>query len=237
MISPLLANASTMSSISAEPRFNARGRGPDIVPMRNPYRLQHFRRVSDAMRERLRSFRRRCTGQDPPDRVGRHAAQNRESATPKPRPSFLGFVLICGKSRRGTSIRRGGRHATTACARSYGRSRKGCGCDGTCRSRTPGNGSAKSSPAISPTTPCRRTARRSAHSATTSPFSGTGVSAGAVRRHGWCGRGWRSWPMTFSPSHGSFIPGRMCASPSDTRGRSRVPELGPLGSVRQANGQ
>jgi hypothetical protein len=43
--------------------------------------------------------------------------------------------------------------------------------------------------------------------------------------------------MTFSPSHGSFIPGRMCASPSDTRGRSRVPELGPLGSVRQANGQ
>jgi hypothetical protein len=49
-----------------------------------------------------------------------------------------------------------------------------------------------------------------------------------------CGRGWRSWRMIFSPSRGSFTPGPVCALPSDTRGRSRVPELGLLGSVRGA---
>src|SRR6266851_2410594 len=59
----------------------------------------------------------------------------------------------------------------------------------------------------------------------------------AVRRHGVVGEiaGWRSWPTISSPSRASFIPGRMCASPSDTRGRSRVPELGSLGSVRGAS--
>ena len=37
-----------------------------------------------------------------------------------------------------------------------------------------------------------------------------------------------------SPCHDSCILGQVCASPSDTRGRSRVPELGSLGSVRGA---
>ena len=36
------------------------------------------------------------------------------------------------------------------------------------------------------------------------------------------------------PSRASFIPGRTLALLSDTRGRSRVPESGPLGSVRGA---
>src|SRR6516164_8664598 len=40
--------------------------------------------------------------------------------------------------------------------------------------------------------------------------------------------------MTFSPGPASFIPGPKSASPSRTRGGSRVPEWGPLGSVRGA---
>jgi hypothetical protein len=140
---------------------------------------------------------------------------------------------ICGKSRRGDFQIRGS-HAATVCAPSCGRSRKDCGSDGTCRSRRPGNGSGKSSPGISPITPCRRTVRRSARSATMSPSSGTAASADAVRRRTWCGREWRSWSTSFSPDRGSFIPGRVCDLPSDTRSRSRVPELGALGSVRGA---
>src|SRR5215813_14434038 len=40
--------------------------------------------------------------------------------------------------------------------------------------------------------------------------------------------------MTFSPGPASFIRGPKSASPSGTRGGSRVPEWGPLGSVRGA---
>src|SRR5262245_36909070 len=40
--------------------------------------------------------------------------------------------------------------------------------------------------------------------------------------------------MTFSLGPASFIRGRKSASPSGTRGGSRVPEWGPLGSVRGA---
>src|SRR3954467_14826427 len=46
------------------------------------------------------------------------------------------------------------------------------------------------------------------------------------------GRGWQSWPMPGSPDRTSFTPGRVNVSPSDTQGGSRVPESGPLGSVR-----
>src|SRR5437667_8648957 len=40
--------------------------------------------------------------------------------------------------------------------------------------------------------------------------------------------------MTFSPGPASFIRGPKSASPSNTRGGSRMPELGPYGSVRGA---
>src|SRR5258708_38147332 len=40
--------------------------------------------------------------------------------------------------------------------------------------------------------------------------------------------------MTFSPGPAFFIRGPKSASPSNTRGGSRVPEWGPLGSVRGA---
>ena len=62
------------------------------------------RRFQDAMRERLREFSLSLH----PDKTrliefGRHAAQNREKrGSGKPETfKFLGFVLICGKSRRG----------------------------------------------------------------------------------------------------------------------------------------
>src|SRR5205823_311988 len=48
------------------------------------------------------------------------------------------------------------------------------------------------------------------------------------------GDGSRSWRMTFSPGPASFIRGPKSASPSITRGGSRVPEWGSLGSVRGA---
>jgi group II intron reverse transcriptase/maturase len=244
MISPLLANVYLhyVFDLWAE-RWRRREATGDMIIVRYAddtvigfeYEAD-ARRFWDAMRERLREFSLTLH----PDKTrliefGRHAVQNREKrGLGKPETfKFLGFVLICGKSRRGDF--HGGSHAATAGAPSCRRSRKGCGSGGTCRSRTPGNGSGKSSPGTSPTTPCRRTARRSADSAITSPFSGIAVSVGAVRRRAWCGRGWRSWPTTFSPSHGSFILGRACALPSDTRGRSRVPELGSLGSVRGAS--
>src|SRR6476620_9745088 len=44
----------------------------------------------------------------------------------------------------------------------------------------------------------------------------------------------RSWPKPSSRNRASFIPGRAYASPSNTRGGSRVPESGLLGSVRGA---
>src|SRR2546430_17625097 len=40
--------------------------------------------------------------------------------------------------------------------------------------------------------------------------------------------------MTFSPGPASFIRGPKSALPSNTRGGGRVPEWGPLGSVRGA---
>src|SRR6202022_4688887 len=72
------------------------------------------RRFWDAMRERLREFSLSLH----PDKTrliefGRHAAQNREQrGVGKPETfKFLGFVLICGKSRRGDfQIRRRSRH-------------------------------------------------------------------------------------------------------------------------------
>ena len=48
------------------------------------------------------------------------------------------------------------------------------------------------------------------------------------------GRRLRSWQMSVFRNRTYFTPGRACGSPLDTQGRSRVPELGSLGSVRGA---
>ena len=127
-----------------------------------------------------------------------------------------------------------GSRAATACVRSSEKSRKRCDDEYTGQFLKPGNGSGKSSPGISPTMPCRPMARRLLHFATTSSSSGIGGCAGAAREHAWYGRRWRSWRTSSFPSRVSCTPGPVYALPSDTRGRSRVPELGSLGSVRGA---
>ena len=120
------------------------------------------RRFWDAMRDRLREFSLSLH----PDKTrliefGRFAAQNcKKRGRSKPETfKFLGFVLICDKSRRATSGS-GGSHVATACARSSGRSRRHCDIECTGQFLKPGNGSRKSLPDISLTTPYRPTARR-----------------------------------------------------------------------------
>ena len=85
------------------------------------------RRFWDAMRERLQEFALSLH----PDKTrliefGRQAAVRRaQRGLGKPETfDFLGFTLICGKSRRGNSSSRGGAGGT-ACGRSYGRSARG----------------------------------------------------------------------------------------------------------------
>src|SRR5438309_3225156 len=84
------------------------------------------------------------------------------------------------------------------------------------------------------TTPCQPTFGHAARSVFESSTSGAARSGGEVRRTARPGDGSRSWRMTFSPGPASFIRGPKSASPSNTRGGSRVPEWGPLGSVRGA---
>src|SRR5947209_10235969 len=84
------------------------------------------------------------------------------------------------------------------------------------------------------TTQCQPTFGHLARSVFGSSTSGGARSGGAVRRTARPGDGSRSWRMTFSPGPASFIRGPKSASPSNTRGGSRVPEWGPLGSVRGA---
>src|SRR5262245_1076223 len=84
------------------------------------------------------------------------------------------------------------------------------------------------------TTQCQPTFGHSARSVFESSTSGGARSGGAVRRTARPGDGSRSWRMTFSPGPASFIRGPKSASPSNTRGGRRVPEWGPLGSVRGA---
>jgi hypothetical protein len=76
---------------------------------------------------------------------------------------------------------------------------------------------------------------RVGHSVRSVPGSsiyGGARSNGAVRRTGRRGGGSQSWLMTFSPGAASFIRGLKSALALSTRGGSRVPELGTLGSVR-----
>jgi hypothetical protein len=70
----------------------------------------------------------------------------------------------------------------------------------------------------------------------TGPESCVGIreDVGVAREHDWYGRRWRNWRTSFSPSRRSSIRGPACGSPLDTQGRSRVPELGSLGTVRGA---
>src|SRR4029078_7691658 len=73
-------------------------------------------------------------------------------------------------------------------------------------------------------------------SSTTSQISGGDRYGRGARKTGRLGSGSSGWPTTGSRNRESFIRGQRDASPSDTRGGRRVPELGSRGSVRGARG-
>src|ERR1700716_523937 len=70
----------------------------------------------------------------------------------------------------------------------------------------------------------------------TSPISGGARYGSGARKTGRPGSGSSGWPTTGSRNRESFIRGQRVASPLDTQGGSRMPELGPYGSVRGARG-
>src|SRR5437867_5562896 len=70
----------------------------------------------------------------------------------------------------------------------------------------------------------------------TSPISGGARYGSGARKIGRPGSGSSGWPTTGSRNRESFIRGQRVASPLDTQGGSRMPELGPYGSVRGARG-
>src|SRR5215471_14818308 len=69
-----------------------------------------------------------------------------------------------------------------------------------------------------------------------SPISGGARYGGGARKTGRPGSGSSGWPTTGSRDRESSTRGQRGALPSDTRGGSRMPELGPYGSVRGARG-
>jgi RNA-directed DNA polymerase len=190
------------------------------------------RRFWDAMRQRLREFSLTLH----PDKTrliefGPHAAQNREKrGLGKPETfKFLGFVLICGKSRRGDfQIRRTSRRDRMRARlqeTKEGLRQRWHLLDAGHREMARANHRRVFR------LPCR---------------ADESAAIGAFRYHVtvlWhrrlCRRSQTArlvWPRMakladdFLPSRGSFTPGPVCALPSDTRGRRRVPELGLLGS-------
>src|SRR5207244_5024945 len=69
-----------------------------------------------------------------------------------------------------------------------------------------------------------------------SPISGGARYGSGARKTGRPGSGSSGWPTTGSRNRESFIRGQRAASLLDTQGGSRMPELGPYGSVRGARG-
>src|SRR5689334_3674741 len=160
------------------------------------------RRFWDVMRERLREFSLTLH----PDKTrliefGRHAARNRETrGLGKPETfTFLGFVLICGKSRRGDfQIRRKSRRDRM---RAKLREIKE-GLRQRWHLPIPETGKWLGQIVAGYFAYHAVPTNSAAIGAfpTTSPSSGTGVSAGAVRGRACGGGGWRSWPTIFSPN-------------------------------------
>ena len=65
-------------------------------------------------------------------------------------------------------------------------------------------------------------------------YLGTARFGAAARKIASPGRGWSGWPATGSLNLETSTPGQMCDLPSNTRGKNRMPELGPSESVRGA---
>src|SRR3984893_11774148 len=247
VISPLLSNLYLhyVFDLWAE-RWRRREATGDMIMVRyaddTVVGFQHendARRFPDAMRDRLREFSLSLH----PEKTrliefGRFAAQNcKRRGRSKPETfKFLGFVLICDKSRRGDfRIRRKSRR-DRMCAK-LREIKEGL----RHRMHRPIPETGKWLAQI--------VAGYFAYHAV--PTNSSALSA--FRYHVlvlWhrqlCRRSQRArvlWTrMTkladefLPPRRESCILGRVCASPSDTRGRSRVPELGSLGTVRGALG-
>ena len=197
-------------------------------------RRDDARRFWDAMRERLQEFSLSLH----PDKTrliefGRFAAQNcAKRGRSKPETfKFLGFVLICDKTRRGDfRIRRKSRgdRMRTTLARIKEALRR--------RRHRPIPETGKWLAQVVGGYFAYPTAWRCPRFATTSLSSDIGSCAGVANGRGWSGSGWRRSPTRFSQNRRSFIPGRACVSPSITRGRSRMRQFRSSGSVRRALG-
>ncbi|WP_445344278.1 reverse transcriptase domain-containing protein, partial [Caballeronia calidae] len=198
------------------------------------------RRFWDAMRTRLEKFALTLH----PDKTrllefGRYAADRRKRrGLGRPETfTFLGFIFICGRSRRGAfqlqRKTRGDRmRAKLRQIKSDLRRRM----HEPNRFQSRGNGSSGWFRATLPIMRCPRTSARLAPSATTSRPSGCARCGDAAKRTERRRSGWRTSPIHGSRVLAYFTRGRTRDLPSDTRGRSPVPELGSLGSVRGVSG-
>ena len=194
-------------------------------------------RFWDAMRDRLREFSLSLH----PDKTrliefGRFAAQNcKKRGRAKPETfKFLGFVLICDKSRRGDfRIRRKSRrdrmHAKLREIKEALRQRTNRPIPETGKWLAQVVSGYFAYHAV-PTNGLALTAFRY----TTSQCFGIGSYVDVAREHDWYGRGWRNWQTSSSRSHRFSIHGPACGSPLDTQGRSRMRESRSYGSVRGA---
>ena len=244
VISPLLANVYLhyVFDLWAE-RWRRREATGDMIMVRYADDIvvgfQHeadARRFWEAMRERLRAFSLSLH----PEKTrliefGRFAARNRERrGLGKPETfKFLGFVLICGKSRRGDfQIRRKSRRDRMSAKlreiKEALRERRHVPVPEVGRWLAQVVAGYFAYHAVPTNSPALSAFRYHVLS------YGTGNYAGAARGRTWCGSGWRNWPMSFFRSPVFCIPGRACGLPSDTRGRSRVREFRSYGSVRVA---
>ena len=195
-------------------------------------------RFWDAMRKRFEEFSLSLH----PEKTrliefGRQAADRRDQrglGKPKPSISWASRTSADAHVRASSSSR--GNPGVTACGASSRRSRRRC--DTGCTSRSPSRGAGwrRLSEATLPITPCRPTRHRSEHSAITWSTSGAARCRDAVSTVGSRGSGSSRSLMTGFLSRKSFFRGRSSALPSDTQGRSRMPESGTYGSVRGAAG-
>ncbi|YBW38416.1 group II intron reverse transcriptase/maturase [Nitrobacter sp. TKz-YC01] len=194
------------------------------------------RRFWDAMRERLREFSLLLH----PDktrliRFGRFAATQRaERGLGKPETfTFLGFTLICGKTRQG-------RFALQRKSRGDRMRAKLKEIKKELRRRMhhpipqQGNWLKQVVTGYFAYHAVPTNSRALHASGITLRTYGDARSNDVARRTGQGGTASRSWRTTTFPIPAFFILGLTHASPSNTQGGSRVPELGSLGSVRGA---
>jgi group II intron reverse transcriptase/maturase len=196
------------------------------------------RRFWDAMRKRFEEFALSLH----PEKTrliefGRQAANRRErSGLGRPETfNFLGFTHICGRSRHGKFLlkRKSRRDRMRGKLKEIKEEMRR-------RMHQPipeqGRWLAQVVRGYFAYHAVRPTRRRSEHSAITWLTSGAARYRDAASEVGSPGSGSSRSLMTGSLSRKSFIHGRSSALPSDTRGRSRMPELGSYGSVRGAAG-